>query len=223
MQLPRSEDGVRVTVVRARQTGREAGRAATPEPGNLRPLSLCPGIGQDRNDSEAGPGGGDPGRALRSPCLSNSPGRAKVYEDREPLSCACPEPCPTRDRSTAVASTTSASRGRRRSRRRRRLLDPKRRTARVVATGLDAASASARTRTLTTSVASLRATGVEAVHTSPAQWLNTTVDVSGCQVTCRWRSTPRQSGTTARLGDISTTGQSAPSSAVAQRPPTVGG
>jgi hypothetical protein len=44
--------------------------------------------------------------------------------------------------------------------------------------------------------ASGRLTGVEAVHTDPDQWLKTTVDVAGCQVTRRKRSCPRTSANT---------------------------
>ena len=36
-------------------------------------------------------------------------------------------------------------------------------------------------------------TGVDAVHTVAVQWLNTTVEEAGCQVTRRKRSPPRAS------------------------------
>ena len=44
--------------------------------------------------------------------------------------------------------------------------------------------------------ASAKLTRVEAVHTDPVQWLKTTVEVVGCQLTRRTRSCPRESGST---------------------------
>jgi hypothetical protein len=44
--------------------------------------------------------------------------------------------------------------------------------------------------------ASGKLTGVEAVQIEPVQWLNTTVDVDGCQVIRRNRSPPRPSAST---------------------------
>lgn len=53
--------------------------------------------------------------------------------------------------------------------------------------------------------ASMSFTGVEAVHTVPFQWLNTTVWVLGCQVTRRNRPSSRLSpSTTLRLRFSST-------------------
>jgi hypothetical protein len=53
--------------------------------------------------------------------------------------------------------------------------------------------------------ASASGTGVEAVHTAPLQWLNTTVDEYGCHVTRRHPSIPRPSGkTTVRVLTSST-------------------
>ncbi len=54
-------------------------------------------------------------------------------------------------------------------------------------------------------VHSVRATGVEAVQTSPFQWLNTIVLESGCQVARRYRSLPRTSERKTRLEGASAT------------------
>ena len=55
------------------------------------------------------------------------------------------------------------------------------------------------------SVQSVRATGVDAMHTSPLQWLKTIVADSGCHVARRYWSPPRTSGRNTRLGGTSAT------------------
>ena len=46
-----------------------------------------------------------------------------------------------------------------------------------------------------TSAASATVTGVDATHSPSTQWLNTNVEVSGCQLTLSLRSPGRLSGT----------------------------
>jgi hypothetical protein len=68
-----------------------------------------------------------------------------------------------------------------------------------------ATSESALTMRSMSFVESVNATGVDARHTSPFQWLNTIVEESGCQVVRRYWSPPRTSARKTRLGGISAT------------------
>jgi hypothetical protein len=109
-------------------------------------------------------------------------------------------------RNRVLASITSASLGRRRSFIRSMSLrglggsaGGRRRSA---------TAESDRTMRSISLVQSVRATGVEAMQTSPSQWLNTMVAESGCHVVRRYESLPRTSVRNTRFGGISATPRS---------------
>jgi hypothetical protein len=106
-------------------------------------------------------------------------------------------------RKRAVASIKSAILGRRMPRSRR--IVPGCSGAVLGARRRSATWESERTWSSMSSVQSVRATGVDAMQTSPFQWLNTMVADSGCHVARRYWSPPRTSGRNTRFGRASAT------------------
>jgi hypothetical protein len=102
-------------------------------------------------------------------------------------------------RKRGVASMTSATLGRSMVRSRSRV-DRGGGGAQAGASCRLATWESERTCSSTSSAQSVSATGVDAMHTSPFQWLNTMVAESGCHVARRYWSPPRTSGRKTRFG-----------------------
>ena len=130
--------------------------------------------------------------------------RVRVNGSKVPYSLPCRSLLPF-GRKRAVASITSANFGRSMAR------------SRSIVPGCGGAGAtggarrrsatweSARTCSSMSSAQSVRATGVDAMHTSPFQWLNTMVADSGCHVARRYWSPPRTSARNTRFGGASAT------------------